>query len=163
MTPVLILLLVAQITTGAKNNDKHIHVRTLNGSAYVPKNGIKTAGDLAKKLERQYGVPVGLYSRGERLDHCDQLVEPTVDMLVPLRGGMTVQVQTMLGQKIEVEVDPNDTVLEFKKKLSKKQKLPVDQQRIIYQGKMLQDHKTLAEYNIQNNAVIHMVLRLRGG
>ncbi|CDR93904.1 ubiquitin family protein, putative [Babesia bigemina] len=117
-----------------------------------------------------------------------QVAKGDVSMMIPLRGGMRVQVQTMqgkrrsrkpsqinVGQKLEVDVEPNETVLDLKKKLSSKQKLPVDQQRIIFEGKMLQDNKTLAEYNIkvgvareandamQHNSVIHMVLRLRGG
>ncbi|ORM41872.1 Dynamin-related protein DNM1 [Babesia sp. Xinjiang] len=74
-----------------------------------------------------------------------------------------IKLNSLMGQKLEVDVEPSDTVLDLKRKLSTKQKLPVDQQRIIFEGKMLQDNKTLAEYNIKNNSVIHMVLRLRGG
>jgi hypothetical protein len=38
-----------------------------------------------------------------------------------------------------------------------------EQQRLIYSGKQLEDGRTLADFNVQNNATIHLVLRLRGG
>ncbi len=41
--------------------------------------------------------------------------------------------------------------------------IPCDQQRLLYAGKQLEDACTLAHYHITDDAIIMLVLRMRGG
>nr|ACM09453.1 Ubiquitin-like protein 1 [Salmo salar] len=59
--------------------------------------------------------------------------------------------------------DKGQTVTQFKAKVQNKEGVPANQQRLIHEGKQLDDDKKLEDYGVRNLSTIHLTLRLRGG
>ncbi|KAI8601603.1 polyubiquitin, partial [Dissophora ornata] len=72
-------------------------------------------------------------------------------------------VRTLTGKTLPFTCNPHQTVYNLKKMIQKKDRIPPDQQRLIFVNKQLQDGKTLDRYNILPDSTLHLVLSLRGG
>lgn len=74
---------------------------------------------------------------------------------------MKIQINIPMGGVFPVEVEPTDTVLNLKQKISTIKGLPLHPQYLLIKGKTMQDLRTLASYKIQEEQVIFLVFRLR--
>lgn len=76
---------------------------------------------------------------------------------------MQLFVKTLTGKTVSIEVEEGESIEDVKAKISEKEGIPPEQQRLIFGGQQLQDAKTLEDYDVGDDATLHLVLRLRGG
>jgi hypothetical protein len=71
--------------------------------------------------------------------------------------------KTLTGKTITMDTVSNATIEDLKLIIKKKEGIPVDQLKLSFCGLDLENYKHLYEYGIQEESIIHIILRLRGG
>ena len=79
------------------------------------------------------------------------------------RKTFPIHIKTLTGKTIDINVAPFDNIEYIKYLYQGKEGVPPDQQRLIYNGVMLKDNKTIFDYKIEKESTLHLVLKLRGG
>ncbi|KAH7411940.1 integral membrane protein [Phaeosphaeria sp. MPI-PUGE-AT-0046c] len=79
------------------------------------------------------------------------------------QGPTQIFVKTLTGTLGIFGVNLNESVKTLKARITSVSGVPIDQQRLLFNGKQMEESRTLAEYKIGRDSTIHFVLRLRGG
>lgn len=140
-----------------------LHVRS---TSYIAE--IKTM------IQREMGIPQDLQRlvfKREQLEDVKRLADYNIrngDNLYLRKlnmsrssGDMQIYVKTLNGKTLNLLAYSYDTIEAIKVKIQDEEDISPDQHRLIYLGKQLEDGRTLADYNIQKEATVYMLLRCR--
>ena len=116
-----------------------------------------TVAESEKKAEDSDDAPVGSRKRPRKAKKASL---PPGGAIVD--NSMIVHVLTLTGKIHDIRVPTDATVEDLKDLYRIADGVPVSQSQLIFAGKELEDHKRLADYNIQSENTIHHIFRMRG-
>ncbi|XP_036382122.1 polyubiquitin-like [Megalops cyprinoides] len=133
-----------------------------------------TVSQLKKEIEQLTDVPATsqklaitkdgrnlILENGKRLDDYSDLSDgDTVAVLVTEEQ---VFLKNHKGENHRYSFNPSESVADFSGRVSRQEGVPQEQQRLIYDGRALNESKRMADYSIRGNSTVHQTLRLRGG
>mmetsp|Transcript_1046 Transcript_1046/g.1277 ORF Transcript_1046/g.1277 Transcript_1046/m.1277 type:complete len:436 (+) Transcript_1046:86-1393(+) len=170
-----------------KKADMEVFVKNLTGKTITMcVSSDDTIRDLKKFVCDKEGIPIDqqrLIFDGEYLTDINTLMHynitqgSTLHLVLQLPGiissrsskndvnkkaDMEVFVKNLTGKTITMCVSSDDTIRDLKELISDKEGIPIDQQRLIFYGRQLEDKHTLTHYSITKESTLHLLLRLRG-
>ncbi|XP_076122680.1 polyubiquitin-like [Alosa pseudoharengus] len=148
-----------------------LQIKFLNGETYsLEVSPSNTVGELKRLIQLKSGdAPARLKLKGNGTNFSNDsstlgaIGLQSGSSIVALVQDVQVFVRNEKGQSKTYDVAPGETVTDLKRKVYNKERVPVDQQRMIYNGKQLEHGRKLEDYGIQSGSTIHLTLRLRGG
>jgi len=158
---------------GVPRGGMQLFVKTLTGKTVsIEVEEGESIEDVKAKIAEKEGIPPEqqrLIFGGQQLqdsktiDDYDVGDDATLHLVLRLRGGMQLFVKTLTGKTVSIEVEEGESIEDVKAKIAEKEGIPPEQQRLIFGGQQLQDSKTIDDYDVGDDATLHLVLRLRGG
>ncbi len=156
-------------------------IKTLTGKTIVCSlNPEMTIQQVKEEIFKAEQIPIEqqrLVFQGKQLENNTTLFsnnitdKACIHLVLRLRGGAgegqvdggQFFIKTLTGKTIVCSLNPEMTIQQVKEEIFKAEQIPIEQQRLVFQGKQLENNTTLFSNNITDKACIHLVLRLRGG
>lgn len=69
-------------------------------------------------------------------------------------GQIRLSIRTIDETTINIVISPSEKVLSLKERITEQLKVPVEAQRLLYSGMMLDSERSLSEYSIQSDSII---------
>ncbi|KAJ8286051.1 hypothetical protein GJAV_G00033990 [Gymnothorax javanicus] len=151
-------------------------IKFLTGNTYSLTVAMHTTvGQLKSKIQSCAQVPCAKQrlttQNGERIDlkdDCKTLQDYGLysgcTIVVLIVQAFQVFLKNTRNETHTYDVSPGETVQEFKRKVYRKENVPVEQQRLVYESQPLdRDDCTLEYYGVKAGSTIQLLLRLRGG
>ena len=124
-----------------------------------------TIESVKMKVSEEEGSPVGkqVFIFGHKtledektLSDYDVVNESTIFMTLRLRNRLKFSIQTLAGQTVRVDASEGELVEFIKERIQEKEGIPVDEQKLTYNGQQLENGKTLASYDITKNSTFQL-------
>lgn len=84
--------------------------------------------------------------------------ESTLELIVTAPGALQIVVRVLsTGRLYAIDIDYSDSIENVKTKVQDRTGFPPSQQQLYFAGRLLEDNRTLADYNIQNYNMVTLV------
>ena len=131
----------------------------------------ETILSLKKIISKEEDIPLGnleMSYNGMKLNNDKNLLDynipnqSIIEAYFFSENGYQIFVKTLTGKTITLNVQPYYKIVYIRELIKLKEGFPMEKQRIVYEGIQIEDNRTLADYNIQKESTIYLVLPLRG-